>query len=135
MTNNKSREQIYLRNRRGFIRLAQETGATLVPVYIFGHTRLFDQLAGADGWAAAVSRMVKGSLTLFWGRWFLPIPYATSLTVAFGAMVRPKPTPSAPAAKQETEEDLQRRFISAVETLYANHHEEAGYGGVPLEVL
>ena len=83
------REQIYLRNRHGFVRLAAETGATLVPVYAFGHTRLFDQLAGADGWMASVSRLMRGSLTLFWGRWFLPIPYKTKLTIAFGKLVPP----------------------------------------------
>ena len=79
------RERLYLRKRRGFVKMAQELQMPIVPVYVFGQTRLFDQLAAGNSWAARLSRYFKASLTLFWGQYFLPIPYSgVKLTVAIG---------------------------------------------------
>lgn len=39
------KEVLVLKHRLGFVRLAMETGADLVPVYSFGETRCYDQLS------------------------------------------------------------------------------------------
>ena len=80
----RNRRQLFLQSRKGIIKLAQETNAVLVPIYVFGHTRLFDQLAGGEGIAMLFSRLVRGSITLFWGQKFLPIPHSTPLRACLG---------------------------------------------------
>lgn len=41
--------QLVLKKRRGFIKLALETGSSLVPIFSFGEVDLFDQLANPPG--------------------------------------------------------------------------------------
>ena len=133
------REQVYLRRRKGFVRLAIETGATIVPVYIFGHTRLFDQLATGEGWLGwltSLSRLTRSSITLFWGQWFLPVPYKTDITVAFGKHIVVPATPAADRREREEQCDtVHAKFIAAVEDLYHIGREAAGYGGIELEIV
>ena len=35
------KENIHLKSRKGFVRLAMEEGAHLVPIYVFGETSLY----------------------------------------------------------------------------------------------
>lgn len=81
------------KRRRGFIRLALESGAELVPMYTFHNTSTYctstSLLAGFRNW---LSRRFQVCLPIFWGRWFLPLPFNVQLTVAFGA---PLPLPEA----------------------------------------
>jgi hypothetical protein len=35
------KEKIYLKSRKGFVKLAMEEGAHLVPIYVFGETSLY----------------------------------------------------------------------------------------------
>jgi hypothetical protein len=65
-------ERLYLANRKGFIKLALREGVDVVPVYLFGNTSVLSVLK--HGPLAALSRRLQASLTLFWGKWLLPIP-------------------------------------------------------------
>ena len=74
-------EVLYLRSRRGFIREAIKHGFdTIVPVYCFGHTQLYD----VYGWRE-LSRRFKFAFVAFWGRnpaiW---LPHARTVSVVFG---------------------------------------------------
>jgi hypothetical protein len=56
---------LYLARRRGFIRLAQETGAVLVPCIAFGENRAFDTMAtitSSNGNGKGGSSIVKSWL-------------------------------------------------------------------------
>merc|ERR1711933_236696 len=67
------REAAYLRKRKGFVKLALESGASLVPCYTLGNSTVYDALTSKH--LQSLSRKVRASVTLFWGRFFLPIPY------------------------------------------------------------
>jgi hypothetical protein len=65
-------EMIYLKKRKGFIKLALQCGVDIVPIYLFGNTTCLSVLK--TGLLATLSRKTQVSLTYFWGRCMLPIP-------------------------------------------------------------
>ncbi len=69
-------QRVYLKKRKGFARIALERGASLVPIYYFGNSQLLDFLGGSN--ASRLSRSLRTSLLLYYGRWYLPIPYQAS---------------------------------------------------------
>lgn len=70
--------------RRGFVRLALKHGLPLVPVYVFGNTKLFKRLQ-LPPLVEAASNLLRTSLVLFWGRWGLPVPFQVPLLYAAGS--------------------------------------------------
>jgi 2-acylglycerol O-acyltransferase 2 len=72
---------IIFKHRKGLIRLAIETGVNLVPCYVFGGTDFFENLATGQGWLSRMSRKFRMGLTIFWGHFGLPIPYAPRVTM------------------------------------------------------
>jgi hypothetical protein len=65
-------ERIFLRKRFGFVKVALEAGASLVPIYHFGASRVLS--VSRSSFLQSMSRSLKMSLILFYGRSYLPIP-------------------------------------------------------------
>jgi hypothetical protein len=65
-------ETLYLKKRKGFIKLALQEGVDVVPIYLFGNTTVLSVMK--TGSLANLSRKLQVSMTYFWGKWFLPIP-------------------------------------------------------------
>ena len=65
-------ERLYLKKRKGFIKLSLQTGVDIVPIYLFGNTTVLSVVT--HGLLATLSRKLQVSLTYFWGKWYLPIP-------------------------------------------------------------
>jgi hypothetical protein len=68
--------------RKGFIKLALESGADVVPVYLFGNTAVLQVFKHPV--LVQLSRALGASLTLFWGRWGLPLPMPDRLVYVRG---------------------------------------------------
>lgn len=84
---NRHREEIYIRARKGFVRLAIQEGANLVPTYCLGHTQLHDVSGGPGSWLMRLSRALRISVILFAGRFGLPVPHRFPLVLAIGAPI------------------------------------------------
>ena len=95
-----------MRDRKGFVKLALETGAQIVPCYCFGNSQIFDTPfnstsdnsdngGGGMSWVARLSRRLRAALVLFWGRFGLPIPFRAPLLTVIG---RPIPVPKISSA-------------------------------------
>eukprot|EP00804_Cyclotella_cryptica_P019344 CCRYP_006185-RA/>CCRYP_006185-RA protein AED:0.04 eAED:0.04 QI:182/1/1/1/1/1/2/459/327 len=93
-------ERLYLTNRKGFIKLALTEGVDVVPVYLFGNTSVLSVLK--HGPLAALSRRLQASLTLFWGKWFLPIPRDEKLLYVVGKPI------GLPHITDPTQEDIDK---------------------------
>jgi len=93
-------EVVFLKKRKGFIRLALSTGADVVPIYLFGNTTVLSVLT--SGPLAALSRAAGVSVTIFWGRFGLPMPYPVKLTYARGRPI------GLPHIENPTDEDIDR---------------------------
>lgn len=87
-------ETVFLRERKGFIKMALRVGADVMPVYMFGNTTVLQCLTA--GPLASLSRKIGVSITLFWGRWGLPVPKPVKLVYARGRPIGmphiPEPT-------------------------------------------
>ena len=77
------RHSIVFKKRRGLCKLAIETRAEMIPCYVFGGTDFFNNLATDDGFFAKLSRIARMGLTIFWGPYGLPIPYAPKVMYTF----------------------------------------------------
>nr|XP_060611964.1 diacylglycerol O-acyltransferase 2-like [Anolis sagrei ordinatus] len=87
---------LVLRRRKGFVRLALQHGAYLVPAFSFGEEALFRQVCFAEGgWARGLQERCRKALgfapCLFHGRGLLPLPFPTPV-----ATVGPPPPPPRP---------------------------------------
>jgi 1-acyl-sn-glycerol-3-phosphate acyltransferase len=108
-------EKIYFQNRKGTVKLAIQNGANIVPVFFFGHTKLFKVFGGDNKWLAGLSRRLKMSILFFYGRNYLPVPFRHPLRMVFGEVV--------PVQQKEnpTEEDINevmKRVIKGIEDTY-----------------
>jgi 2-acylglycerol O-acyltransferase 2 len=74
----RKQEIVLLKERKGFVRLALQHGAPLVPVYVFGNSRLL-RLFKLPELFERLSRWFQISLTPFFGRFGLPIPFRLPL--------------------------------------------------------
>lgn len=112
-------ERLYIKNRKGFIKLALREGVDVVPVYLFGNTSCLTVWKNA--FLASLSRKLQMSLTYFWGKWLLPIPRDEKLLY-----VRGKPL-GLPHIKDPTEEDLNKwhqKYMDEVKRLFDTYKEK-----------
>lgn len=81
-------ETLLLAGRKGFIRLALEQGAAIVPVFVFGSSATF-KLWPKWAWLRQLSRSIGVFLGIPFGAWGLPIPMAQPLLYVVGEALDP----------------------------------------------
>lgn len=120
-------------SHKGFVKIALKAGVPIVPVYIFGHTRLYDQPKLDGGPMMAISRILKTSITIFWGQYYTFKPYPTSMTFAIGAPIGGGAKVEHPT--QEQVDQLHGLYLQEIERLYHAHKLEAGYANTPFRFI
>eukprot|EP01084_Bolivina_argentea_P067558 123007_1 len=113
--------KLYLKNRKGFVKVALENGASLVPVFGFGENELFDQVANPEGSMVRniqnqLQKRMGFALPLFHGRGvfqynFGILPKRIPIDVVFG---KPIPCP------QINREQITSEIINKYHTMYCN---------------
>jgi hypothetical protein len=123
------------------------TGASLVPCYLFGNTQLFSVWYGDEGSSVreiirSVSRKIGQWLSpliphistfhssgfaviLFWGRFFLPIPYRIPI---FGVMDEPIAVTQCDHPTKEEVERVHQLLMDRMVALFDKHKEAYGWG-------
>ena len=106
---------LVLRRRRGFIRLALETGSTLVPTFSFGENDCYRQLATVFPWVRSVQAKFQKIFGLS-----LPIvtnifPKRCKITTVFG---KPIDVTKVENPSDAQVEDLLGRYIRELEELF-----------------
>eukprot|EP00742_Colponemidia_sp_Colp-10_P010315 GILJ01011322.1.p1 GENE.GILJ01011322.1~~GILJ01011322.1.p1 ORF type:complete len:352 (+),score=33.59 GILJ01011322.1:94-1056(+) len=109
---------LFLKNRHGFIRLALQHGASLVPVFSFGENDTFHQLGFNHPWIQQAKlkfqRIFGISLPLITNI----IPRKTPITTVVGS---PIPVEQVDQPTKEQVEQLLQTYIDAVTALYNQH--------------
>ncbi|CAK0786261.1 hypothetical protein CVIRNUC_009474 [Coccomyxa viridis] len=112
------REEAYLTRRKGFVKLAIQGGADLVPVYHLGQTQLLT-FWGTE----SISRSWRMSVGLFWGAYGLPLPRKSQIISLVGA---PIPVQQVENPTQEQIDELHAKFTVALQKLFDNNKHVLG---------
>nr|AID16200.1 diacylglycerol acyltransferase type 2 [Ettlia oleoabundans] len=140
MERESGRECIYLRKRHGFVRLALQAGAPLVPVFAFGQTDLYSycrlffdwprNLIPRAQWTSIVRRLGYVPM-IVWGWMGSFMPKQVPMYIVVG---KPIPVPTVEEPTQEQVEEYLQRFISEMERLFAEHKEAASHPHASLTI-
>ena len=135
------KHQIFLKSRKGFVKLALQYGCELVPSYAFGETELYHISDFALGFRKWLQRNFAIGITLAKGRpvwWNWMNPLKNPLHVVFGKPIK--------VAKRDAQKDgevtdeeinaLHELFIKETERLFETHKAKHGLSeDAVLEVL
>lgn len=122
----KDHERIKLKDRKGFVRIALEHGTPILPVYMFGANQVLDF---GPPWLQRLSRKMRASVGIIYGRWGLPVPRRVPIFQVTG-----KPLDVGPAMRkdhpdfQKRVDELHTQFIAEIERVYYTHRGKYGHG-------
>ncbi|XP_053119924.1 2-acylglycerol O-acyltransferase 2-A-like isoform X2 [Hemicordylus capensis] len=119
--------------RKGFVKMALQHGAALVPVFSFGENELFNQVSNPQGSfiRAAQERLQKAvglALPLFHARGvfqysFGLLPFRRPIYTVVGA---PIPVPKTPHPSREAIDHLHETYLEKLTQLFEEHKAEYG---------
>ncbi|KAA0717267.1 Diacylglycerol O-acyltransferase 2 [Triplophysa tibetana] len=119
---------VVMKQRKGFVRLALQHGADLVPVYSFGENELFPQVVLSDGSVGrrlqALFKQVMGFAPCLFtgGRWLL-LPYRRPVTTVVG---HPITVPWVHHPTQEQVDHYHKLYMEALSELFHTHKMSCG---------
>ncbi|KAI6222936.1 Acyltransferase [Aphelenchoides fujianensis] len=122
-----------LRSRKGFVRVALQQGASLVPVYSFGENACFQQVSNERGTRlrniqSRLKKIFGVSPPLFHGRgllnkYFGLLPYRQPIATIVGSPIHlertPEPTP-------ERIDEVHAEYVKKLTDLFEEHKEQYG---------
>ena len=114
--------------------LALETGSDLLPCYVFGGTDFFHNLATGTNPLARLSRKIKAGVTIFWGYFFLPLPFLPKVTLCIADPVEVTKWEGEGEIPEDIIEDLHAKYIASIVDLFEKHKAVAGYPDAELLV-
>ncbi|KAM9847187.1 2-acylglycerol O-acyltransferase 3b [Aulostomus maculatus] len=121
---------VVMKQRKGFVRVALEHGADLVPVYSFGENELFRQVIFSDGTLGRrlqdlFKKIMGFAPCLFLGERLLVLPYRTPITTVVGRPI------SVPKRVLPTEEEVNHYHKLYMDALTELFHENKMSVGLP----
>ena len=130
----RGRNAVVWKNRRGLVKLALQTNAMLVPVYVFNND--FFDIHAMSPLLSRFSRHLRVSLLLYFGQFGLPIPFKPRFPVlfAFGPPL-PLTTSSSDPFDDDHVAALHRRYKDALLDLFNRFKADAGTPNAKLEIL
>lgn len=115
-----------LKNRKGFVRMALQTGAYLVPVFSFGENELFNQVSNPRGsrlraFQNKLMKILSFAPPLFFGRGILPriigiVPYRRPVCTVVGAPIPVKRAVANPSPQQVNR--LHKKYVQGLINLF-----------------
>ncbi|CAD7970330.1 unnamed protein product [Amoebophrya sp. A25] len=121
------KESLYVKKRKGIIKIALQCGAPIVPVYAFGHTQLYTVKQDPFGFLRTVSVKLDASVSPFFGRfgWFMgPAKRDMAVAMCLGDPLR------FPKMENPTTKDIDEwhhKLLKAYEDVFETHKAAFGW--------
>lgn len=96
--------------------------------YTFGNSQLFSTLP-ENNILETISRALRMSLIVFWGRLGLPIPRRVPLLTVIG---KPIPCPKMPSPSPELVNAYHEKYLQATRDIYETYRNTMGWSNRPL---
>eukprot|EP00850_Spirogloea_muscicola_P010383 SM000061S19210 [mRNA] locus=s61:94751:96513:- [translate_table: standard] len=125
-------EVVFLKQRLGFVKLAMQAGAPLVPCFCFGQTGTYRWWRPSGTWYNQLSRQIGFAPMAFWGMFGTPVPYPSPMYVVVG---RPITVPRCEHPSREQVAEVHATFVTAMEQLFERHKVAAGFPDMHLRVF
>lgn len=134
--NNRKELVLYLRNRKGFVKLALQTGSPIVPVFAFHLDGSYKVYWLPRGKLLEIySRWIGYFPLLYWGRWNIPlgIPRPNKLSVVIGPPIYVPNEGS--QVSRESVDKYHMIYLKELEALFERHKKVEGYGDSHLTIV
>mmetsp|Transcript_6028 Transcript_6028/g.12060 ORF Transcript_6028/g.12060 Transcript_6028/m.12060 type:complete len:363 (+) Transcript_6028:27-1115(+) len=127
----KHEEGAVLANRKGFLRLCLKHSVPVVPIFCFGASNMMRRV-NVPG-AEALSKVLKASIILIYGRMGFPVPFRTNLRYVMG-------NPIWPVEGMDEEvnvEGMHEAFTEEIHRIFEEHKEiyEKSWEGKELRIV
>lgn len=123
--------RLVMNKRKGFVKIAIETGAPLVPVFSFGETEIFEQFSNEPGtflrayqdfvkkWTgiAPATPYARGLSAKSFGL----IPYRRPITTVIGAPIEVKQNPN---PTREEVDEVHAKFVEAIVKIFDDYKDK-----------
>ncbi|KAI9915042.1 hypothetical protein PsorP6_007539 [Peronosclerospora sorghi] len=119
--------ELVLKNRLGFIKLAMSHGAELVPSFVFGEKWLYSMWNPPQGVIDFFRKTLKVPMIIFWGK-FMWMPKQPPKGKRFGVVYgRSIPTKFTTNPEEKEVLTVHEQYVSEIERLFTQYKKEFGY--------
>ena len=124
-----------LRSRKGFIRMALKHGVPVIPVYCFGASKMLKRLQ-LPAFVENLSKLLRVSICIFFGRWGLPIPFRQKLMYVMGSPIFPPASNAEPGSAEFRDQvnDMHGRFCTELSDIFDRHKGSYGWDHKTLRI-